>query len=85
GITEGPQFRMGQFVVNGLSEGEAIQLKARWRLQPGEVYDASYVKDFLKRATLEIRSIMSSGRKGVDTKEKPDRQKLTVDVVMTFK
>lgn len=84
-ITEGPQFRMGEFIVNGLSETEASRLKAKWKLQPGEAYDASYLKDFLTRATLEIRASLSSGHKGIKTEEKPDRQKLIVDVVITFK
>ena len=84
-ITEGPQFRMGSFTINGLSEAETERLKSKWKLLPGEVYDASQLKSFLARATPEIRSILSSGQRGINTQEKPDRQKLTVDVIVTFK
>lgn len=82
GVTEGPQFRMGTLTINGLAGGDAEHLKSKWKLQPGEVYDSSYVKEFL---TKEALSAVLSGRKGVNTEEKPDRQKLTVDVTITFK
>lgn len=85
GVTEGPQFRMGSLTVSGLAEGDAERLKSRWQLQPGQVYDTSYLKSFLAKARMEIMSALSAGRKGVSTEEKPDRQKLTVDVIITFK
>jgi outer membrane protein assembly factor BamA len=84
-VTEGPQFRMGSLVVNGLSESDAGKLKARWKLQPGEVYDASYLKEFMKRGIAEVRSTLSSGRKGLEVDEKPNKQNLTVDVILNFK
>ncbi|MBD0371549.1 MAG: hypothetical protein ICV60_11980 [Pyrinomonadaceae bacterium] len=85
GVTEGPQYRMGTLVINGLSEADAERLKSRWQLQPGQIYDASYLKSFLAKARMEIMSALSSGRKGIGTEEKSDRQKLTVDVIITFK
>jgi outer membrane protein assembly factor BamA len=84
-VTEGPQFRMGTLTVNGLPEAEAARLKSKWKLQTGDIYDSSYTKDFLKKAMPEMRGAFSSIPKGVSTQEKPDLQKLTVDVVITFK
>lgn len=84
-VTEGPQFRMGTLSIKGLSESDAERLKSKWKLQSGEVYDASHLKDFLTRARPEITSALSSGLKNINTEEKPDKQRLAVDVFITFK
>jgi outer membrane protein assembly factor BamA len=63
GIVEGPQFRMGTVEVTGLSASDAANLKKKWRLQPGDVYDNSYpgqfetaeVVPFLRRAGSLLR------------------------------
>ncbi len=45
-ITEGPQYKMGQLIVTGLSlEGEK-RLRAAWAMQPGSVFDQTYFEDF---------------------------------------
>lgn len=84
-VTEGPQFRMGTLVINGLADADAERLKTRWKLRPGDVYDTSYLKEFMTKARPDIAAVLSTGRKSINTEEKPDRQKLTVDVFITFK
>jgi outer membrane protein assembly factor BamA len=82
-IKEGPQFRMGTLVVNGLAAADANRLKEKWALRPGDIYNASYVDEFLKK------NLMIVARPGtmqkLETSAKPDRQKLTVDVTLDFK
>jgi hypothetical protein len=45
-IDEGPQFRMGELIVAGLSERDAVSLRRRWRLAAGDVYDDAYARRF---------------------------------------
>jgi hypothetical protein len=45
-LVEGSQFRMGTLEVLGFSERDAETISRRWRLKPGDVYDASYADDF---------------------------------------
>jgi outer membrane protein assembly factor BamA len=45
-IDEGPQFRMGELIVAGLSERDAASLRKRWRLAAGDVYDDAYARRF---------------------------------------
>jgi outer membrane protein assembly factor BamA len=46
-ITEGPQYRMGNLVLTGLSiEGER-RIRAAWGIAPGEVFDESKYEEFL--------------------------------------
>lgn len=82
-LREGAQFRMGTLSVNGLAAADANRLKEKWALRPGDVYNASYIDEFLKK------NLMTVGRPGtmqkIETSVKPDRQKLTVDVTLDFK
>lgn len=83
-IKEGPQYRMGSLNITGLSEDAVNRLKAKWKLQPGDVYDDSYLEDFLKSA-LTVELLGSDRPKKIDSKPKVDEQKLTVDVMIDFK
>lgn len=46
-IDEGPQFHMGTIEFLGVSQDIAARLTQRWRLRVGEVYDDSYLSEFL--------------------------------------
>jgi outer membrane protein insertion porin family len=59
-IEEGPQFRMGELAITGMTDPEAEALKKKWRLKPGDVYDDAYAQQFrsengtaARRLTLE--------------------------------
>jgi outer membrane protein assembly factor BamA len=45
-VKEGPQYRVGKFEV--LATPEVAGRFTQWKLAPGAVYDASYVKTFLE-------------------------------------
>ena len=89
-VTEGAQYRMGTLTLNGLDERDTINMKVRWRIFPGEVFDAGYPDEFLKKNVQEFaRDLLRDGRKPTFTKVaqniKVDNDKLTVDVTLDFK
>ena len=89
-VEEGPQYRMGDLRIEGLPEAETNNLRGRWRLLHGEVYDEGYVNEFLKKALAEFyNDLVRQGRPipklKVGSTAKPDREKLTVDVTIEFK
>jgi outer membrane protein assembly factor BamA len=45
-LEEGHQYRMGKLEIVGPSE-VAEKLQARWELEPGAIFDASYIRNFL--------------------------------------
>jgi outer membrane protein insertion porin family len=83
-VREGDQFRMGTLNITGLAAAETNRLKAMWKLQPGDVYDAYYSDEFMKQV---MPLIFRPGRRPpqIEFSVKPDRQKLTADVTINFK
>jgi outer membrane protein insertion porin family len=49
-VTEGPLFHMGELAFRGIDNNLEARLRAAWKLRPGDVYDASYLKEFLPKA-----------------------------------
>jgi outer membrane protein assembly factor BamA len=89
-VTEGSQYRMGALHIEGLGEQETNDLRVRWSLLPREVYDEGYLSEFVKKSVAEFaRDAARNGRPlkpfKVESSVKPDREKLTVDVTLTFK
>ncbi len=83
-VTEGPLYRMGALEINGLPEALTQRLKDSWKLQPSDVFDASYYETFMKKAMMEI------GAAGLRLSEtnvqfKPNRDNLTVNVIVNIK
>lgn len=83
-ITEGPQYRMGDFIVRGVLEKDVARLKERWALKTGDIYDASYLDDFIKKL-VDDKLILPDLARLLKTEFKLDRQRLTVDVIIDFK
>jgi outer membrane protein insertion porin family len=89
-VIEGPQFKMGNFIVKGFSESETKSLQSRWELKPGDVYDEEYTNSFSKTRMEEaLRSLFmrrqAEGKTAPPSLKwlpKPDRQSLTVDVTL---
>lgn len=77
-VKEGQQYRMGKLLITGLPEKEISKLQERWKLKPGDVFDASYPDGF-------VRKFMQDGATRVPgVSLKPDRAKLSVDVALIF-
>lgn len=83
-VTEGPQYRMGEFTLTGLSDAEAGRARAQWRLKHGDVYDDSQPHDFVNRV---LPMLFKPGDKlpQVELDVRPDARKLTADVSINFK
>lgn len=84
-VKDGPQYRMGTLTITGFSESTIKRFKSKWKLQPGDIYDASYLKEFLKKEMVLDASEIGSPPKRIGTEIKPDRQRLSVDVAINFK
>ena len=88
-VSEGPQYHMGNLIINGLAPDLTQSLKESWTLQSGAVFDESYVDDFRLNAlprfigTQMQRSLAFHAT--AQTVTRPDAQKLAVDVIITFK
>jgi len=49
-VQEGAQYRMGRLLITGLFESApfADQIRAAWQLKPGNIYNATYLRKFLR-------------------------------------
>jgi outer membrane protein insertion porin family len=48
-IVEGPQYRMGELVITGLSLDAERRLRNAWRLAPGQVFDKTFLDSTLSK------------------------------------
>ena len=87
-IVEGPQYRMGEMVVTGLSLDAEKKLRQVWLIAPGAVFDASYFERLAKelaRPSVEIFGEMPVHYTQFGHFLRPDTDKHTVDVLLDFK
>jgi outer membrane protein assembly factor BamA len=49
-VTEGALFHMGELAFRGIDNNLEARLRAAWKIRPGDIYDASYLNEFLPRA-----------------------------------
>jgi hypothetical protein len=89
-IQEGPQYHMGDLIIDGLSESDTNNLRGRWAILHGEVFDAAYPDQFLKKNVAEFqREAMHAGHQLPPMKIKanavPDPVNRVVNVMLEFK
>jgi outer membrane protein insertion porin family len=87
-IVEGPQYRMGEMVVTGLSLDAEKQLRHAWQLAPGQVFDNGYFEKLLTVLAKPRREIF--GEIPIHYTEcghwlRPNTDQHTVDVLLDFK
>lgn len=46
-IDQGPQYRMGQLILSGLSTEGERRIRNAWQIQPGQIFDKATYDDFL--------------------------------------
>jgi len=87
-ITEGPQYRMGELVITGLSLTAERIVRSFWRVAPGDVFDGGFFEEMLTK--LEKPSSLVFGELPVHYTEmgrwlrrNPEMQ--TADVLLDFK
>jgi outer membrane protein insertion porin family len=83
-VDEGSQFRMGQVYFDGVPERLAAALLRKWKLKPGDVYDASYPADFLKNVAGKELAQEGSSFHSTTIKEEPDPNTLIVNLHIQF-
>jgi outer membrane protein assembly factor BamA len=49
-VKEGPVFHMGELEFRGLDNSLTAKLRDAWKLRPGDVYDATYLDQYLPLA-----------------------------------
>ncbi|MFY9618618.1 MAG: POTRA domain-containing protein [Pyrinomonadaceae bacterium] len=87
-IREGQQYRMGVLTITGLNGVDTRSLRGRWTLAGGAVFDDWYLDRF-RTTVLHPFVVVRTQRTGIRSKfeinTNPNSQKLTVDVIITFK
>ncbi len=56
-VDEGPVYHMGKLEISNLGNDQADTVRRYFQIKPGDVYDSSYVKDFLKKQPKEFASL----------------------------
>jgi outer membrane protein insertion porin family len=80
-INEGPAYKMGELILDGLDDKLTARMREDWTLREGTPYDSSYPQQFVKQATLDLAK---DGRWSVAVHESVDDKDSTVDVSLTF-
>jgi outer membrane protein assembly factor BamA len=88
GISEGPQYRMGDMVITGLSLDAEKRLRQAWQIAPGQIFDDGYYELHMKILSKPSRDIF--GELPVHYNAfghllRPDSDRHTVDVLLDFK
>jgi outer membrane protein insertion porin family len=86
-ISEGRQYRMGALTITGLTPADTRNLKSKWTLTSGAVYDDSYADQYRTSALRPFVAALTQrtgARSKFEISTKPDIQKQTVDVIITF-
>jgi outer membrane protein assembly factor BamA len=87
-IREDQQYRMGVLTVTGLNGIDTRSLRGKWTLATGAVFDDAYLEQFrttVLRPFVASRTQRTGIRSQFEMNSKPDTQKQTVDVIITFK
>jgi len=87
-ISEGPQYRMGEMIVTGLSLEAEKRLRQAWQIAPGQVFDDGYYEAHVKMLSRPSRDIF--GELPVHYNDfghllRPNASSHTVDVLLDFK
>ncbi len=87
-IVEGPQYRMGELVITGLSLDAERRLRNAWRLAPGQVFDKTFLDSTLSK--LEKPTVAIFGDLPVHYAQmghllRTDPQSYVIDVLIDFR
>ena len=78
-IQPGPQYHFKAVHLAGLSPAQLQALNSSWRMQPGDIYDASYLSRFLGQSA---QAYLHTYMVALDPRRNP--ADLTVDLTVTF-
>jgi outer membrane protein assembly factor BamA len=84
-VAEGSQFHMGQVYFDGVSDRAAAALLKKWKLKPGDIYDATYPLDFLKNTAGKEAALAGSSYHTSTMKQEADTNTLIVNLHIQFR
>ncbi|HMD32010.1 MAG TPA: POTRA domain-containing protein, partial [Candidatus Acidoferrales bacterium] len=84
-ITEGPQYRMGDLILTGLSLTAERKLLSNWGIPRGDVFDNNYFESFVNDGARRIFQDSTVHFTRVEHLLRPNPQTKTVDVLLNFK
>jgi outer membrane protein insertion porin family len=87
-IAEGPQYRMGEMIITGLSLDAEKRVRSAWKLAPGQVFDNAYFERLLNalaKPSTEIFGTIPVHYDDCGHWLRPNTDKHTVDVLLDFK
>ena len=83
-VVEGPQYRMGQLVLTGLSLTAERELLENWKIARGDIFDRTYFEEFLNGGVQRIFKNSPVHFEHIGHLLKTDPQTKTVDVLLDF-
>jgi len=87
-ITEGPQYRMGEIIITGLSLDAEKRLRQAWQIAPGQVFDDGYYEShiqILSKPSRDIFGALPVHYNAFGHLLRPNPASHTVDVLLDFK
>jgi outer membrane protein insertion porin family len=83
-VDEGAQFHLGMVHFEGVTEFAAKELIKSWQLKPGDVFDGSYPASFVSKVAIDKLRAMGIEKTSAVVNSKPEKQKASVDLNITF-
>jgi outer membrane protein assembly factor BamA len=86
-VKEGPQYKMGDLIISGLSLDGEKKLRAAWTLASGTVFDQTYFDDFLTKIAKPTPAIYGGipvHYEKIGNLLRRNEEKHTVDVLIDF-
>ena len=80
-VQEDYVYHMGELEFRGIDNILTAKLRSRWKLRPGEVYDSSYLRQFLTEAN---KLLPTNFDWGIETHVTPNSHDRTVDVEIHY-
>jgi outer membrane protein assembly factor BamA len=80
-VREDYVYHMGELEFRGIDNILAAKLRTRWKLRPGEVYDSSYLRQFLTEAN---KLLPTNFDWGIETHVTPNSHDKSVDVEIHY-
>jgi outer membrane protein assembly factor BamA len=84
-IDEGIQYKMGQLHITGLADKISADLIKKWQIKPGQIYDGTYLEEFMKKVVAQKLADSGKSMGTVDEKIDRDKQNATVDLILVFR
>jgi outer membrane protein assembly factor BamA len=83
-LDEGIQYHLGHVHFSGLPDRATDELAKKWQLKPGDIYNATYVSDFVK--TVAMPTVVKMGIKttNISINSQRDKQAASVELYFAF-